>query len=147
RFTPAERALLERSGRVSWAVGVNAMAQAPSGARHVVELRGVSDAYPLAGRVELKGSANLAQALRPDGGVPGAAVEQGLLDRLGLKLGDRFLIGNAPVVARAVLLAEPDRLTRGFPLGPRVLTRLSTVEAGGFLDAGIPFGETARVVF
>ncbi len=110
-----------------------------------MELRGVNDAYPLAGTVELGGGASLAQALAPVGGVAGVAVEQPLLDRLDLKLGDRFLVGNVPVVAKAVLLAEPDRLSRGFSLGPRVLTRLDVVQAGGFLSPGLPFGETARV--
>src|SRR5438067_11736540 len=41
RFTPAERALFERTGAVSYAASVEAMAQAPSGARRLVELRGV----------------------------------------------------------------------------------------------------------
>ncbi|MEP6967549.1 MAG: oxidoreductase, partial [Pseudomonadota bacterium] len=53
RFTPAERAALETVGRVSYAAGAEAMAQAPSGERRLVELRGVSAGYPLAGRVEL----------------------------------------------------------------------------------------------
>ncbi len=145
RFTPAERAAMETVGRVSYAAGAEAMAQAPSGERRLVELRGVSDGYPLAGRVELAGRVTLDQALAPRGGARGAAVEKALLDRLGLKLGDRFLVGNEPVVARAVLISEPDRLSRGFALGPRVLTRMSTVEAGGFLTPGLPFAETARI--
>jgi putative ABC transport system permease protein len=62
-----------------------------------------------------------------------------------LRIGDHFLVGNSPMVARAVLISEPDRLSRGFALGPRVLTRVGTVEAGGFLAPGLPFGETARI--
>ena len=50
------------------------------------------------------------------GDAEGVAVEQTLLDRLGLQLGDRFLVGNVPVVATAVLEEEPDRLSRGFAL-------------------------------
>ncbi|HZZ34792.1 MAG TPA: FtsX-like permease family protein [Caulobacteraceae bacterium] len=145
RFTPAERAALAAQGKVAYAVSARAMAQAPSGERRLVELRGVSEAYPLAGKVELAGGASLAGALAPAGGAQGAAVEKTLLERLGLKVGDRFLVGNVPMIARAVLVAEPDRLSRGFALGPRVLTRLSAVEAGGFLEPGLPFGETARI--
>ncbi len=144
-FTPAERAVFEKTGATAYAASAEAMAQAPSGERRLVELRGVSEAYPLAGKVELAGAASLAGALRPDGDADGAAVEASLLERLGLKLGDRFLVGNAPLVARAILVSEPDRLARGFALGPRVLTRLGVVEAGGFLDPGLPFGETARI--
>jgi putative ABC transport system permease protein len=146
RFTPAERAAIERQGRTSWAVSARGMAETAGGLRRLVELRGISGAYPLAGKVELRGAASLDEALRPaPDGVMGAAVEQSLLDRLGLKLGDRFLVGQVPLIARAVLVQEPDRLSRGFALGPRVLTRLKTVEQGGFLDPGLPFGETARI--
>jgi putative ABC transport system permease protein len=145
RFTPAERTAFARTGAVSYAVGARAMAQAPSGERRLVELRGVSADYPLAGEVELQGAANLSEALAPLGDAAGAAVEKPLLDRLHLRLGDRFVVGNVPVVARAILISEPDALSRGFALGPRVLTRISAVEAGGFLAPGLPFGETARI--
>jgi putative ABC transport system permease protein len=145
RFKPNEVAAIEAAGRVSWAVGVRAMAEAPSGERRLVELRGVAGDYPLAGRVGLEGADSLAEALAPRGGVPGAAVERALLERLGIGLGDRFLVGNAPLVATAVLLEEPDRLSRGFALGPRVLTRREVVEAGGLLAPGLPFMETARI--
>ncbi len=144
-FTAAEQGIFARIGRVAFAASAEAMAQAPSGARRLVEIRGVSDAYPLSGRVELAGGGDLAHALAPSGDTAGAAVEKSLLDRLGLKLGDRFLVGNTPVIARAVLISEPDRLGRGFALGPRVLTRLGVVQAGGFLDPGLPFAETARI--
>jgi putative ABC transport system permease protein len=144
-FTPAERAVFGRTGATAYAASAEAMAQAPSGERRLVELRGVSDAYPLAGKVELAGGGSLADALRPEGDAAGAAVEASLLERLGLKLGDRFLVGNVPLVARAILVSEPDRLARGFALGPRVLTRLGVLEGGGFLDPGLPFGETARI--
>ncbi len=43
------------------------------------------------------------------GGLPGAAVEQALLDRLQLKLGQPFKAGNEELVAMAVLAGEPDR--------------------------------------
>jgi len=144
-FNPKERAALERLGRVSYAVASRAMAEAPAGDRRLVELRGVSESYPLVGQVELGGGVGLADALQPAGDAAGVAVEQALLDRLHLRLGDRFLVGNVPVVARAVLLGEPDRLSRGFGLGPRVLGRLQMVRDGGFLGPGLPFGETARI--
>jgi putative ABC transport system permease protein len=122
------------------------MAEAPSGARRLVELRGVSANYPLVGEVTLAGGAGrLSNVFAPVGDADGVAVEQPLLDRLGLKLGDRFLVGNAPVVARAVLLGEPDRLSRGFALGPRVLARSAILARGGFWAPGLPTAETARI--
>ncbi|MDO8296413.1 MAG: FtsX-like permease family protein [Caulobacter sp.] len=137
-FTPAEQARFNALGRTAFSAAASAMAEAPSGERRLVELRGVSGAYPLAGRVELRGAPSLAAAFAPEGDAAGAAVEQELLDRLHLKLGDRFLVGEASFVVRAVLVQEPDRLGRGFALGPRVLTTLAAVEKGGFLQPGLP---------
>ncbi|HEY2752627.1 ABC transporter permease [Phenylobacterium sp.] len=145
QFEKAERAALESEGRVSYAAMSMAMAEAPSGERRLIELRGVSDSYPLAGRVTLAGGGALQDAIAPKGGIAGAVVEQPLLDRLHLKVGDRFLAGNLPLEVRGVLMQEPDRLSRGFALGPRVMTNLAAVEQGGFMAPGLPFGETARV--
>lgn len=145
RFTPTERARIDRLGRTTYATAAQAMAEAPGGARRLVELRGVDAAYPLAGAVTITGAPSLAAALAPRDGVWGAAVEQALLDRLNLQLGDRFLVGNVPMRVGAVLDQEPDRLSRGFALGPRVLTRTGALQAGGFLTPGLPFGETVRI--
>jgi len=145
-FTPKEQAALARVGRVTYAAGAQAMAQSPSGQRRLVQLRGVDASYPLAGAVQVSGAANMRAALvvSPDG-VAGAAVEPALLQRLGLKLGDRFLVGETPFIARAVLVSEPDRIGR-FSLGPRVLTTLSAVEGSGLLQPGGLYSETARIV-
>ncbi len=123
-FTAQEQAALTAAGRVSYAVGSMAMAEAPSGDRRLIELRGINSTYPLAGEVKLKGAPSLQEAIARRDGVDGAVVEQALLDRLHMKVGDRFLAGNLPLQVRAVLLEEPDRLARGFALGPRVLTNL-----------------------
>lgn len=145
-FTDAERAKFRAMGPTVFSAGQRAMAEAPSGERRLVELRGVSPGYPLVGKVGLNGAASLDEAFRPDGEAAGAAVEQALLDRLGLKLGEHFIVGDAPFVVRAVLLSEPDRLGRGFAMAPRILTSLKAVEAGGFLAEGLPDrGETARI--
>ena len=146
RFNEGDRRRFERMGEAAYSVASMAMAETPTGERRLVELRGVSDGYPLAGAVELRGAGSLAEAFRPDGDAAGAAVEQSLLDRLNMKLGDHFLVGEAKFVARAVLLSEPDRLGRGFALGPRVLTTVEAVEKGGFLQEGLPdTGETVRI--
>lgn len=144
-FTPAEQAAFARLGRVVYAAGARAMAEGGGGGRRLVELRGVGPGYPLAGRIGLQGAPSLAAALAPaPDGTPGAAVEPALLDRLGLKLGQRFTVGQSVFVARAVLTAEPDRMGR-FALGPRVLTSLAAIQASGLLQPGGLYGETARI--
>ncbi len=146
RFTPQERAVFEALGPSAYSVRANAMAQTPTGQRRLVGVRGVADTYPLVGVVQLDGADSLAAALAPAGGVPGAAVEQALLDRLDLELGDTFAVGSQTLRVGAVLISEPDRIGRGFALGPRVLTDVTTVEAAGLLGAGGLFGEAVRVV-
>ena len=146
RFTEAEREAFRRLGPATFSAAQSAMAEAASGERRLVELRGVSSGYPLVGKVVLTGAASLDAAFVVRDGIAGAAVEQPLMERLGLRLGDRFLIGETPFIARAVLVSEPDRLGRGFALAGRVLTSLTALEAGGFLAEGLPDrGETARI--
>jgi putative ABC transport system permease protein len=145
RFTAKELEALRGLGRTTYAAASEAMAEAPGGERRLVELRGVDGPYPLAGRVELKGARSVGEALAKRGDAWGAAAEQALLDRLRLRVGDRFLAGNVPMYVGAVLVEEPDRLSRGFALGPRVLTRVGALEQGGFLARGLPFGETVRI--
>jgi putative ABC transport system permease protein len=149
-FTDKETAVLKRTGPVAFSAAVRSMAEAPSGQRRMVELRGVDTAYPLAGQVDLADAAGrpvpLAEAFRPDGRTPGAAVEKTLLERLGLQLGQSFTVGDKPFVARAILEAEPDRLTRGFALGPRVLVRLEAFRAAGFFKAPGFSGQGGRLL-
>ena len=146
RFTPEERGWLGALGPHAWSVRANGMAETASGERRLVDMRGVDASYPLVGKVELTGAPDLVSAFRVEQGVAGAVVEQTLLDRLHLRLGDRFVVGGTPLVARAVLVSEPDRLGRGFALGPRVLTRTEVVDQAGLLRSGGLFGEAARIV-
>lgn len=145
RFTPEQRRAFDALGPISTSVRANGMAETASGERRLVDMRGVDAAYPLIGRVELSGAPDLQTALRTENGIPGAVVEQTLLDRLNLKLGDRFTVGATPLIARAVLVSEPDRLGRGFALGPRVITTVPVVERAGLLQPGGLFGEAVRI--
>jgi putative ABC transport system permease protein len=145
-FSPREQAAMGAVGRTSYATAVRAMAEVPSGARRLVDLRGVDKAYPLAGTVELDGAPSLAKAFKAVDGVPGAAVDQSLLDKFGIHLGDRFSVGSLTLRAAAVVTAEPDRLGRGFALGPRVMISRDVLVRGGFLAGGLPATTTVRIV-
>ena len=149
-FTAKERAVFARSGPHAYSAAIRGMAEAPSGDRRMVELRAVDEHYPLAGHVELTGpdgkAVALDQALQPLAGVPAAAVEETLLDRLHLSLGQIFTVGDHRFLAAAVLVSEPDRLTRGFALGPRVLVRMADFRADGFPKAPGFSGEAVRLL-
>src|SRR6185436_12000063 len=49
------------------------------------------------------------------------AVSDDLLLRLGIHLGDSIRVGQAGFRIAARITSEPDRMTTGFTLGPRVL--------------------------
>lgn len=144
-FTPKERAAFDRLGKTTYTAGARAMAQAPDGGRRLVSLRGVDASFPLAGVVRIEGAPNVAAALADRGGLAGAVVEPALLDRLGLKLGDRFEVGALELVITGKLLAEPDGLSRGFSLGPRVMIRRDVLERSGLLAPGGLSNQAVRI--
>ena len=145
RFTGPERAAFARLGRTTDALHVRAMAEGQDGERRLAEVRGVDAAFPLAGAVKLRGATTLAEATALSGGAPGAAVDPALLDRLHLKLGQGFLVGESRFVARAALVSEPDVLSRGFSLGPAVIVDRAALERSGLVEADALFGETVRI--
>ncbi len=145
RFTQAEHTAFQRLGRTTDTLHVRAMAEGEDGQRRLAEVRGVDAAFPLAGAVKLDGATAVAQAVAPAGGLPGAAVDPALLERLHLHLGQPFLIGESRFTVRAALVSEPDVLSRGFSLGPAVLVDRAALERSGLLEADALFGETVRI--
>ena len=73
-------------------------------------------------------------------------MEEALLARLNLKLGDVFRIGEAKFAIRTVLMSEPDRLATGVGLGPRVLISQAALEATGLIQPGSLVRWTTRVI-
>jgi putative ABC transport system permease protein len=102
------------------------------GAALLVELKAVETAYPLYGRLEREPDRPLAELLGPDG----ALVEEGLLTRLGLRVGDSLLIGAARFTIAGILRREPDRAASVFTLGPRVLIGAAGLPRTGLIQLG-----------
>ena len=118
---------------LSHVVTMRSMAHLEDGSsRSLVELKAVDGAYPLVDRVRLEGGMALDDAVA--GG--GAVAEKGLLDRLGLGIGDRLRVGQAALTVRAVLAREPDRLAAGISLGPRLMMDHASLEAAGLMQPG-----------
>jgi len=131
-----ERAFLDRSGGVSLAATMRAMARAQDGRTALVEVKAVDAAYPLYGTVALDPQQPLAQALAQREGAFGAAADPALLARLDLKLGTRITLGSAVIEIRAVLTSEPDKLAGGIGFGPRLLISETALRASGLLQPG-----------
>jgi putative ABC transport system permease protein len=132
----AERAFLERKGKVSSAATMRAMARTPDARAALVELKAVDAVYPLYGTLALDPRRDLAGTLAARDGAFGAAVDAILLARLDLPLGSRISVGAATIEIRAVLNAEPDRLAGGVGFGPRLLVGEDALRASGLLQPG-----------
>ncbi|MCA3640127.1 MAG: ABC transporter permease [Methylobacterium sp.] len=140
--TPAERAALEREGRISVQILSRAMARAASDESTLVEIKAVEQAYPVAGKVGLEGPngtrpTDLHALLAPDAsGLGGLVVDPLLTGRLGIGIGDRLRIGEAEFRIAAHLVSEPDKLSGGFGFGPRVLMSTDSMRATGLIQPG-----------
>jgi len=64
------------------------------------------------------------------------AVSDDLLLRLGIRIGDSITVGNRSFQIRARITQEPDRMTTGFTLGPRVLFTREALASAGIIIPG-----------
>ncbi|MGQ3074927.1 MAG: ABC transporter permease, partial [Ferrovibrionaceae bacterium] len=126
-----ELAWLNAQGKVSTVLQMRAMAHAGD-RRTLVEIKSADQAYPLYGSVQLDPPMPLADAFR-DGGV---AVDETLLGRLGIKVGDKLTVGDEALTVRARVVREADRATEGLTLGPRVLMATAALERTGLITPG-----------
>ena len=95
-------------------------------------LKVVEPGYPFHGKVVLASGRPLSEVLTPGSLV----VEQALLDRLQIHLGDALRVGNATLTVRDVLLQEPDRPVNFFALGPRVFVAAADLNSLGLIGTG-----------
>jgi len=98
----------------------------------LASLKVVSESYPLYGTVVLKSGRSFQTVLKQGAVI----VEQSLLDRLKLKIGDRLRIGNAELTVADVLLSEPDRPVNVFSFGPRIFVSATDLSGLDLLGKG-----------
>ena len=108
-------------------------AESGSAVARMVELRGVQAGYPFYGTLALQNGQPYSHALVENGG---ALVRPELLAQLGIKVGDRIVIGGHPFTVRGVIDQEPGRRVGGFSLGSRVLIDLADLQQIGLLTFG-----------
>ncbi|HEV7320282.1 MAG TPA: ABC transporter permease [Ensifer sp.] len=135
--TTEERAYLDSLGQVSDSSGLRSMARLPDGSNQaLVELKAVDAAYPLYGALQSEPARPLHDILARDGEVFGAVVAPLLLDRLGVKIGDEVLLGNARIRIDGTILREPDALSDGFGFAPRLMISAEALAASGLVQTG-----------
>lgn len=98
----------------------------------LAELKVVDPGYPFYGELRLASGRPFHQVLTPGNVV----VEPLLLDRLGIKVGDRLRVGEATVTVSDVLLSEPDRPVNFFSLGPQLLVNSADLPSLGLFGMG-----------
>lgn len=133
--TPEELAYITSKGAVSKVATVRAMAVAGESTT-LIEAKSVDGAYPLYGQLVLDGGGELASALEPRGGIHGAVADPLLMGRLGLKPGDRIRLGSIDIDIRGLISAEPDRISDGIVLGPRLLLTEAALRDTGIIQPG-----------
>ena len=142
----AERAMMaDISDQVSEIVDFRSMALVGDQTRALTQVKGVDSAYPLTGAVVLEPAVPLADALMGQEGVPGAVMDRVLVDRLGLKVGDRFTLGVQEFRLGAALMREPDSAGGGFSLGPRTIVLTKGLAKSGLIEAGTQFDTAYRL--
>ena len=133
--TDKELAFISSKGTVSKVATVRAMAVAGE-ATTLIEAKAVDANYPLYGTLELEGGMPLVEALAEKDGIHGAAADPLLMGRLGIKPGDRVKLGSIDIEIRALIRTEPDRISDGIVLGPRLLLTEKALRATGIVQPG-----------
>ncbi|MCB1463811.1 MAG: ABC transporter permease, partial [Nitratireductor sp.] len=139
---PPEAALdfLKRNGTVSETVTMRVMARRPETGnagtdQALVELKAADDFYPLYGElIDEHGKIDLTGAADDR-----VWVDPLLLERLQVQPGDELVIGKQRFVIAGAIEAEPDRLSDGLLVGPRVLIAMKSLEKTGLMQPGSLF--------
>lgn len=132
-----ERAFIEGLGPIAETATMRSMARLPDGSdQSLVEVKAVDQAYPLYGDLKVEPPMALKEITAEKGGVYGAAVSQDFLDRMGVPLGTKVLLGSGTFELRTVIQSEPDLLSSGFNFAPRFLVSLDGLRASGLIQPG-----------
>lgn len=133
RADPGERAQMAKAGATSETASLRTIARRPDGQEGTLtELKGVDEAYPLAGKVRLAKGA-LGEAIRTGNAI---VVEPALLERLNVKVGERIKVGSAELTIAGLIEQESDALSSGIAFGPRAIVSIATLEATGLVEPG-----------
>lgn len=137
----AWRAEAQRRGlRLAETVAFPSMAIAGEGEQarsKLASIKAVSEGYPLRGRLKLMAAGNGADIETHDIPAPGTVwVDPNILSALGLKPGDTLKLGDSVFRIAQVIAIEPDRGAVFLNFAPRVMLRLSDLEATHLIQNG-----------
>jgi putative ABC transport system permease protein len=143
--TPEQLAFLRARGAVSASATLRGMARSDSGNAALAELKAVDNLYPIAGTAETDPQTPLPELLAQKDGTFGAVADPALLARLDVQPGGTIHLGSIALTLRATLTREPDNISDGIGLGPRLLISNEALLASGLLQPGSLMRWTYRV--
>jgi putative ABC transport system permease protein len=108
---------------------------AKGGATRLVSVKAVSDAYPLRGKLRLRGAPGAKPIEMAKAPAPGTVwVDAAVLESLGLQVGDPLLLGDATLTVAHVIVIEPDRGAGFASFAPRVMLNVADLAATGLIQ-------------
>lgn len=132
-----ERAYIESLGTVQLSTNLRSMIRSEDkSAQALAELKAVDGAYPLYGTFTAEPNQPIQDLLAEENGSFGAVAAPLLLDRLGLKVGDRILLADMPLTIRGTIVSEPDALSDGFSFAPRLIVSRDALSRSGLIKIG-----------
>jgi len=100
-------------------------------------VKGVTDNYPLRGKLRISPALGAADARAERGPARGTVwLEERLVSALGAPVGSRIKLGRAQLQVAAVLTLEPERSANFFNIAPRLMMHLDDVPATGLIQTG-----------
>ncbi len=137
--TNEELSSLESIGEVAIMANTRSMARLEDQSdQALVEIKAVPAIYPLYGSFEASPT-EAAEQIQNEPVANGAwqiVVQPLLLERLGLDIGDDVLIGNSTYTIAGTIIREPDQLSDGIGLAPRVIMSNGALAASGLIQPG-----------
>jgi putative ABC transport system permease protein len=104
---------------------------------NLAEIKAVSDAFPLRGRIRVSDSPDKVGSEVAGGPKPGTVwIGSALAQRLALKVGDPLQVGRAHLTVANIITREPDSVLDYFGIAPRVLMHESDVAATQLMQVG-----------
>ena len=103
----------------------------------LVEIKAVSEGYPLRGSLRIAAGRNAADASARGIPPPGTIwIDERLASAFSAGVGDTLAVGQQSLRVAAILTLEPDRGVNFFSVVPRLLMNLADLEATGLIQPG-----------
>ena len=110
----------------------------------LTQINAIDKSYPLKGQIRLVDGSDFRTALVAKNGISGVLMENLLVERLKLDVGQFVTIGAKTFRLGGIIESLPDKSTDGFGLAPRTLVYKSDLNGSGLLVPGTFFSSKYR---